>query len=402
MTRTAQKRWRATSEQSTGSSRLHVVLGNPEVLLGAILTICLCFCGICSWIILDARRVAWNQAILNGSALASAAAADIARNVETLSLSLDGVRENLKLPDIDQVAPERRQLILFDRSATARHLSSILVIRADGTIRFDSRTTFPSPLNLSDRDYFQIHKNDESVALYIGRPIRSRLTGLGVLTFSRRLTQPDGSFAGVVLGSIKLSYFEDLFKTSSLGPHASVTLARTDGIVLLRSPDSSEFIERDSQPAKIIDQFTEESAGSFETTATTDGRRRLFSFSRVGDLPLLVATGQDSEDIYAQWRPQAYAVGGLIAALIGLTFALLEIDGVFLPELGATFVAKYDAHLDLVICALFVRKRPVSRRQPARLRFGRAAGRRRRAQIEINSSVNKRRCSLRRVASLYP
>src|SRR5690242_10433182 len=66
----------------------------------AILFICLCFSAICSWIILDARREAWKHANVVGSTVVNAVAADLARNIETLDLSVEGVLENLRLPGL--------------------------------------------------------------------------------------------------------------------------------------------------------------------------------------------------------------------------------------------------------------------------------------------------------------
>lgn len=291
-------------------------------LVAAILAICFCFCVTSGWVILKARQTAWNHAREVGAALVGAAASDIERNIENLNLSLQGVIENLQTPGLDDLPPKFRQILLFDRSTTARHLSSLVVIREDGTVRFDSTKIEVSSENLADRDYFRIHKYNDFVGLFISRPIRSRLTGVSIIVFSRRLAHPDGSFAGVVVGAMKLDYFENLFKSISLGPHASVTLARTDGIVLIRSPQDSEFFERDPHPSRIIDLFSENAAGHFETRASTDGQLSLFNYRQVGSLPILVAIGQTADDIYAQWWPQAWAIGALMLALAMSTIAL--------------------------------------------------------------------------------
>ena len=89
----------------------------------AILFICFCFCAICGWIIFDARQAAWKNAGVVGSTVAAAVAADIARNVENLDLSIIGAMENLHAPGMSDMSPQQRQLLLFDRSVTARHLS---------------------------------------------------------------------------------------------------------------------------------------------------------------------------------------------------------------------------------------------------------------------------------------
>jgi hypothetical protein len=250
-------------------------------------------------------------------------AADIARNIETLDLSLTGVMENLKFRGIEDMSPKQRQVLLFDRSVAARHLSAIAVISDDGRINYDSRTTDPSKVNLLDRDYVQVHKHNDAVGLFIARPIISRITGASVIPFSRRLAKADGSFGGVVLGTMRLDYLEKAFKAITLGPGVTVTLARTDGIVLVRSPADADFIERDRNPARIIDLFAETPVGQFEITSTVDGTKKLFNYNQVGELPLVVAIGQPTGDIFAQWRPQAYAIGALIAALVASTIALV-------------------------------------------------------------------------------
>jgi diguanylate cyclase (GGDEF)-like protein len=289
----------------------------------AILFICLCFCGICGWVIFDARQAAWKNASTVGSAVVAAVAADIARNVETLDLSIVGAMENQALPGLSDMPPQQRRLVLFDRSVAARHLNALLVMGENGRIRYDSRTTEPSQADFSDRDYFKVHKYNDRVGLFIASPIVSRVNGLAVIPFSRRLNKEDGSFGGVVMGSMRIDYLEDAFKAIKLGPAGTVTLARNDGIVLVRSPADSEFIERDRNPNRIIDLFAEAPAGQFEVTSTVDGTHRLFNYSHVGRFPLVVAVGQSTQDIFAQWRPQAAAIGALIAALAASTIGLV-------------------------------------------------------------------------------
>jgi diguanylate cyclase (GGDEF)-like protein len=213
--------------------------------------------------------------------------------------------------------------LLFDRSVTARHLNSVLIIREDGRIAYDSRTLTPSQGDFSDRDYFKIHKYDDSVGLFIASPLVSRINGVPLIPFSRRLNKPDGSFGGVVVGSMRMAYLESAFKAIKLGPSASVTLTRADGIVLVRAPADAEFIERDRRPARIIDLFAETPVGQFEVTSTVDGLTKMFDYSRIGDYPLVVAVGQATEDIFAQWLPQAIAIGLLIGALAVSTVGLV-------------------------------------------------------------------------------
>ena len=120
-----------------------------------------------------------------------------------LDLSLQAVVDDLKRPDINQFSPELRNLILFDRSATARHLGTIMVLDEAGNVRLNSRTLTPTPVNLADRDYFQAQKNNGAIGMYISRPFITRTSKEQVIGVSRRLSHTDGSFAGVVVGTLQ-------------------------------------------------------------------------------------------------------------------------------------------------------------------------------------------------------
>ena len=58
------------------------------------------------------------------------------------------------------------------------------------------------------------------------------------LAVSRRLSNPDGSFAGVVVGTLRLAYFRDRFAGLSIGERDVITVFRNDGAVLARDPYS--------------------------------------------------------------------------------------------------------------------------------------------------------------------
>lgn len=297
-------------------ARSHHRLTIPVVLLA------LCFSAVCGWILLEARRATEARATEVATTLAGTLRADIARNVESLNLTLEGVVNKLKLPGLDRLSPEMRQKVLFDHSSTARYLTSILVIDETGRIALDSGNPNPSQQNLSDRDYFQAHRNNKSVGLFISRPFVSRLTDRTLVAFSRRLSHPDGSFAGVVMGAMLQGYFEAVFKDISLGPNGSVTLVRTDGFVLMRWPYVEAFIGSNIKRAGLFQHYPRASSGSFESRAVSDGIKRLFVYGQVDRLPLIVVVGQSFDDMLASWWRQAIAIGALMTGLCAVTVML--------------------------------------------------------------------------------
>lgn len=160
------------------------------------------------------------------------------------------------------------------------------------------------------------------MGLFISRPLVSRLSDRMLVAFSRRLSHPDGSFAGVVVGAMLQSYFEAVFRDISLGPNGLVTLVRTDGVVLMRWPYIEDFIGSNIKRADLFVHFPRARSGHYETQSVSDGVKRLFVYGQVDDLPLIVVVGQSLDDVFAPWWRQAMAIGALMAGLCLVTVML--------------------------------------------------------------------------------
>lgn len=149
-------------------------------------------------------------------------------------------------------------------------------------------------------------------------------SGQYVIGISRRLSRPDGTFAGVVVGTLRLQYFHDLFQKMNLGARNSINLFRIDGTLLARNPHRDEDVGRDLSNAEFFANFQKKpSSGWFEALSKLDGVHRLFTYARVGDLPLLVTVGMSTEKIYAGWRRQALFVVAVALILCLATFTLV-------------------------------------------------------------------------------
>src|SRR5262249_16133348 len=123
-------------------------------LIAVLLVVVVCFCAVCAKLLIDARDSAWQGALDATTSLVAALEHDTLLNIESFDLSLQSVADNLNHPEIGGISPDLRQLVLFDRSATARHLDAILVIDETGHVRYDSRAIDPTPVYRGDRDYF--------------------------------------------------------------------------------------------------------------------------------------------------------------------------------------------------------------------------------------------------------
>jgi diguanylate cyclase (GGDEF)-like protein len=292
-----------------------------EWLVAVSVIVTLGFCVICGTILWEVRLGVSERAVQSTNNLIAALKSDIERNVELYDLSLQAVVDGMNLPQINTLEPEVRQLILFDRAATAKFLGSISVLDATGKVILNSGTLRPLPANYAAEDYFTVHRDDPKAGLFMKGPMADEL-GENVISISRRLTRPDGSFGGVVLGTLRLAYFQTLFTKMSIGDKSVFTLMQTDGRVLMRKPYRGDYIGRDISDSDVFKRVSAVPSGSYEGTATLDGANRIYAFSRIGSLPLIMTVGLGADEVYASWRREAFFIGLMMIVLCAVTIAL--------------------------------------------------------------------------------
>ncbi|MDB5651810.1 MAG: diguanylate cyclase [Hyphomicrobiales bacterium] len=293
--------------------------------------------------IYDSRQGALDRAQFAAENLLRAVQNGIDNVVQAYALSLDAVVDGLGDPVVQGLSEEIQQLILFDRSASAKNLGSILVLNADGEIVQDSKSRPPRRANLASRDYFRAHI-DHDGALFISAPFVSVLDDQWTIALSRRVTGRDGKFAGVVVGSIKLELFKALFEELSAGPGGSIALFRTDGVSIMRTPYHAAEIGQSFSNVGVFKAFKRARAGTYDQVAVRDGVHRRYVYSQVGTLPLLISIGLSFDDILYDWNRKTLVVGSIAIALLG---SMLILAFGFIRQLHRREVAEKEANISV-------------------------------------------------------
>ncbi|MEH3119512.1 MAG: sensor domain-containing diguanylate cyclase [Methylorubrum populi] len=272
--------------------------------------------------LLDLRQDAWDKAEQTSKNLLQVIQRDIARNVEIIDLSLQAVVDNLKAPGVTEISPALRQLVLFDRAVTARDMGVMLVLDENGDSVIDANAVPARRVSNADRGYFQAHKARADLGLVISPPLVSHLMGEPVIVLSRRIDKPDGTFGGVVLASLKLSYFSTLFGWIGLGREGGINLYLRDGTRLMRYPYVEADLGANIAGAPTFRRFVAERSGSFIGVSVRDGVERYYAFTQVGDLPLVLNVALGTREIEADWRSKAVVIGLAVLVLCGLAILL--------------------------------------------------------------------------------
>ncbi|KPX26749.1 GGDEF domain protein [Pseudomonas syringae pv. delphinii] len=255
--------------------------------------------------------------------------ADVLHNAELYDSSLQGMISAWERPDLKDLSPELRQLVLFDRSTAAAYKGDLVLLDNRGEILADSLSVIPRNDNFSDRHYFRTHALDPSLDLHVSPPYKTRWGYKDwCISFSRRISGPDGEFKGIVSAAMRLVYFKHLFMSQRLGEGSSINLLNTDGTLIVRYPelDGQDLVGKDYSHTANFQRMLKEGDGSFAALSTQLNSRRLYTFSRVGNLPLLVVIGQSEDEVYAVWHRNAWLIGTatslLCLGIVWLTWLL--------------------------------------------------------------------------------
>jgi diguanylate cyclase (GGDEF)-like protein len=279
------------------------------------------FTAICASVLLDMRRGEEALARQTIENLAASIDAEISRNVELYDLSLRAVASSMVMPEINQVSKPIRHLILFDHAATAKHFGPIQVFDAEGKLTIDASTLDPIDENRSEEEYFQFHRDRPEAGLFISRPMLHH--GAYAIVLSRRITGDDGRFLGVVAGSIRFSYFHDLFSRLQLGPDDIISLLRQDGTVIMRTPFNLDLIGQNLGHLPNVRKVMSAPSGSFTGLGAVADQEepRLFIW-RDSTKPLVVLVGKTWSSILSLWRTEAARIGAIMTALISFVLAV--------------------------------------------------------------------------------
>lgn len=239
--------------------------------------------------------------------------------VKQADIVLFGLVERIEKEGMGPVALKRLQMLLRNQRVQLPQLHGLFIYDSQGRWLVNSNLSGPVGANNSDREYFVYHRDHADADTYIGPPIRSRSTGTWILTVSRRINHPDGSFAGVALATIDLHYFLRLYETLDIGKNGVVNLVLGDGTILIRRPFQDKDIGVNVAGGPLFSQYLKKSSqGVAIFRSVVDNIQRIVGFTRVDEYPLVVFVARDKREVLAEWRKES-----LITASIVVFFALL-------------------------------------------------------------------------------
>ena len=290
-----------------------VLLAASFVLVG-----CLSIVAIEAWRLTAARAVDITQHETAATNLAKSLA-DHASNVMTQAdLCLGDVVERLEAEGLTASNVSRiRQSFSLDMVRMPQ-LQRLVVLDAQGHwVTTDLRQAVDPAVTHADREYFVHHRTHEEAMPHLGPPIRSRSNGEWIVTLSRRFNDADGHFAGVVVASIELAFFDRYYQQFDIGRNGTIVLAMTDGTVLDRRPFKESLIGMNLGNAPLFrEHIAYNEIGTTWLQSRIDGVERLTAYRKVDLFPAYAIVSLSRKEILDEWTKDAIVHGAVVMLLV--------------------------------------------------------------------------------------
>jgi diguanylate cyclase (GGDEF)-like protein len=271
------------------------------------------------------RLDTWQEAERSSRNVLTTIARDLDSSLELLDLSLLGAIEGLRLVSFQQLPADLQYRMFFDRAASASVMGTMLLVDQAGNLIADAGPSIaPRSLNVADREYFTVHRENSHLGLYVSRPFKSRSQhGDLSLGISRRLSDANGGFAGVVMGAIPLRTINQLFSNLTLGQKGAINLFRSDGVLLTRYPYDESQVDQELGGSPHVQRLLQHKSGTFDSVSPIDGVRRIISFERLDRFPLVLTVALSVDEVFSAWERKALVLSAatlvLCCAVVGMT-----------------------------------------------------------------------------------
>ncbi len=289
----------------------------------------------CALVGLDAWR-AWDarvDAIAKDHAETSSLARSLSQHAHDIVQAVDGavlaVREAAEQEGPGPAAQARLGRLMRLQAQVLPAIHSLVAVDAAGDYVAGS---FPVPygaVGAGDRAYFRWHRDHPDRSVLVGDMVRAKADGAWVVTVSRRLDAADGSFAGVVVGTIAVDCLQRFYGSLDVGGRSAIVLMTSDGIVLALTPHNDAMIGTSIARGQFFTEILPRAAfGTAEFTSALDGVDRIGSYERVEGFPLIVLVSHPRGDTLAAWRTSTgvhllvSTAGAAMLALLGGCLAM--------------------------------------------------------------------------------
>ncbi|MCT7516583.1 response regulator [Aliarcobacter cryaerophilus] len=253
-------------------------------------------------------------------------AENILKLAEYVVLTLPKENNNFYSSSFDQkkkIVNDKFRFLLSSFS----NISAINFANKEGDILYSSND-LSFPINTSDREYFEILKNNKDLNTTFSDVLFSFTSSSYSIIQARAIRDENKDLVGVLTALIDISTINNTLSSIDTGKNDVVFVrnSNTSGLIA-RYPETENVNVNsklpDSNPT-IVRVNNGEKIGSFEYIASTDSKKRIGSFLVMDKYPFYIQTAISEKEYLHQWRKNLLIATILIVLFIIASFLLFR------------------------------------------------------------------------------
>ena len=211
---------------------------------------------------------------------------------------------------------------LRDGLARMVQADSLAIMGVSGRLLVSSATWPTPPISVPERDYFIWLRDHDNQGAFLSLPVQNKTDGQWTFYLARRISGADGQFLGIVVCGIHMIRLQEIFAPLRLPQDSSLTLLRSDGAVLVRHPQTSNYSGETMPKISPWYSLVEQGGGHYRSPGYFEGSPRRVAVRRVPGFPLVVDVSVAENEVLVQWRHDAWLIGGVSGAMLTLVMLL--------------------------------------------------------------------------------
>jgi hypothetical protein len=245
--------------------------------------------------------------------LAASAAQNVARSLEQFDRRLLAVIDQHQSFQVQNLEAQVRNSSNFEALQREPYFGFVDVLDKDG----QAVAGRPRDANnWSERDYFAALQHNRRDSIFIGGRFSIDNPQAVGFTVSRRMSDGDGNFAGLVVMGVRLAYFRELLSSLETSPNQSVMLLRDNGSILLRLPFHLNDVGNKLDPGTPFEIALRTGKTSVFAFDPIDHVERQFALHQVGTFPLVVSVGTATTGFFNS--PTLWWSAAIVVSLAGI------------------------------------------------------------------------------------
>ena len=299
------------------------ILKSPPDIVGLLLVLTLAsLWGFVAWKAREENAQAFAKAGSETRELTHSLAQHASKSFGAVALALLGAKQYVQHSDRSARVSAEINDLLAQYARSVRHVHEFGVLSETGNWLYTSFETVPTA-STGDHEYFRYHKDNRDEGVRVSDPLISQVSGLPIVLLTQRLSNSDGSFAGVVFGAVDLHYLRGFYETFAGVNKRSITLLKTNGKVLAHRLDSEVGMDLSTSP-DFVSRLRSENTTLYPVVSPFDGVKKQFAIKRVPDFPMAVAVAIPEAEILRTWH-QDVKLDLLLAAAVSLMLGTLAV-----------------------------------------------------------------------------